>query len=203
MACHPVNIEGIRFNALTVVSAAGWKGLKPLVKCLCDCGNTIIVQKGHVTSSHTKSCGCLFSHGMIKTKEYKCWDRMKQRCYVKNNDSYKRYGGRGIEVCDRWRKSFVNFFNDMGLCHKGYSLDRINNDGNYSPENCKWSTTQEQARNMSTNVYYENGGIRLIISDWAKLFIVPYSSLYGKIQKGGFDTACEFYKKQKNIEIGL
>ncbi len=93
-----------------------------------------------------------FKHGLSKTKEFGIWTHMIQRCYNVNCTGYKYWGGRGIKVCRRWRTSFITFLKDMGKCPKGLTLERINNDGNYMPKNCKWATQKDQARNRRNNV---------------------------------------------------
>lgn len=123
--------------------------------CRCDCGNLTKVTSSSLVSGHTKSCGCLGKerrkeantiHGMSRTPTYKTWVKIKQRCLNPNNSRFKDYGGRGIKVCDHWMK-FENFYKNMGDKPEGKSIDRINNDGDYEPKNCKWSTAKQQAEN--------------------------------------------------------
>ncbi len=115
---------------------------------LCHCGKEFETQVQYVKSGGTKSCGCSTEkHGMSKTKEYHSWSHMRDRCYNKNNKRFKDYGGRGISVCDRWFNSFNNFYLDMKDCPEGYSLDRIDVNGNYEPDNCRWSDSSEQHYN--------------------------------------------------------
>jgi len=156
---------GKRFNKLVVIEFADRIGVRGYVKrwiCQCDCGNKTIVRGHNLTSGNTKSCGCEagksrqtkwnLRHGHAsngyETKVYVAWMNMRKRCYKTNHAGYERYGGRGITVCERWM-TFENFYEDMGEPPEttGYSLDRINNNGNYEPGNCKWSTASEQQSN--------------------------------------------------------
>lgn len=106
------------------------------------------------------------THGKTDTSEFNIWLGMKQRCYDKNHKFYSHYGQRGIKVCDRWLNSFENFYKDMGNKPIGYSLDRIDNDGDYEPSNCKWSTPKEQANNVRTNRRITIGSITKNLSQW-------------------------------------
>lgn len=158
-----------KYGRLTLVTRLGVKGKKGVVwSCRCDCGNKIKVQAAYLASGHTKSCGCLQkeaasktgkankgnkhnqTHDMTKTPEYVAWGSMKDRCYRAKCKDYKNYGGRNIKVCERWLNSFENFYADLGpkpFPKILYSLDRINNNGNYEPSNCKWSTNSQQSNN--------------------------------------------------------
>ena len=121
-------------------------------KCLCDCGRTHLAAAKSIKSGSTKSCGCLRGEpetglSVRNLKEYRTWVDMKTRCFNVKSAAYKYYGERGITVCDRWRYSFLNFYSDMGKCPEGKTLDRIDNNGNYEPTNCKWSSRYEQIHN--------------------------------------------------------
>lgn len=151
---NALDLKGKRFERLTVVRLLGSNKYKNHVwECLCDCGNITHSVGTRLKRGIKKSCGCLIKdthtkHGKTHTHEYVAWMNMKRRCCDENIRQYKDYGGRGISVCNRWLKSFNNFIEDMGEKPSSYhSIDRINNDGNYEPGNCRWATKEQQAIN--------------------------------------------------------
>lgn len=173
-----LNLIGLKFGKLTVIERAECKNARTYWRCKCECGNEKIVQGCNLKSGHTKSCGCTVienpprkSHGRAGTDIYKTWLHIKQRCYDEKTEQYKNYGGRGITVCDRWRDDFQAFYDDISkLPHfgeKGYSLDRIDNNGNYEPNNVRWATAKEQANNRRTNHLITYNGKTQTIAQWA------------------------------------
>jgi hypothetical protein len=123
------------------------------------------------------------THGMSQTKENSIWRSMKDRCCNSNNKTFSYYGGRGIYVCERWRNSFENFFEDMGYCPEGLTLDRIDNDGPYSPDNCRWATLQEQGRNRRDNHWIEYNGESHTLVRWSEILNLSYSLLISRLNK--------------------
>lgn len=172
------DITGQRFHKLVAIKQNGRSSCgKVLWLCQCDCGNTTTVQGVLLRNGSTKSCGCLVSekitkrnttHGMTCSREYHSWKSMKGRCINKNDPAYRRYGGRGISVCDRWVNSFENFVHDMGSRPKQRTLDRINNEGDYSPENCRWASRKQQNDNRRGTTLIEHGGAVRSCSDWSR-----------------------------------
>ena len=152
-----INLIGHTYGRLTVFGYAGKKGKHHYWRCSCDCSKRSVVTSTALRSGHTKSCGCYhkertsevhLTHGKSSSPEYRALTQMKARCYKKNNKAYKDYGGRGITICDRWLESFENFYADMGdRLSPQHSIDRINNNGNYEPDNCRWATKQVQNQN--------------------------------------------------------
>jgi hypothetical protein len=154
-----IDLTGRKYCRLIVIGLSGKKNKTNhlLWTCKCVCGKLIECAGTSLNSGNTKSCGCLANelssirnhkHGDINSKEYRAWFNAKQRCTNPKNNRYKDWGGRNIKMCDRWLNSYENFLSDMGRAPtKRHSIDRINNDGDYEPSNCKWSTPYEQANN--------------------------------------------------------
>ena len=174
-----VDMRGKTYDALTAVEKVGNnpKNRNAIWRFMCSCGLSCVVDGYDVRSGKVVSCQACAAertrvasvkHGKTNTREFATWTDIQTRCHNPNSTAFADYGGRGIVVCARWRDSFQNFLSDMGERPAGKSIDRINNDGPYSPENCRWATRQEQARNKRNNVWVEIGGEVKTLSEWAR-----------------------------------
>ena len=197
MGRKKLNLIGERFGRLTVVE---YDGISPngksMWRCQCECGSICVVRGSKLTSGHTKSCGCYnrdnvkersSTHGMSRTRLYNIWRVMLKRCYYKNATNYESYGGRGVRVCDEWR-DFVEF-QKWALTH-GYSdeltIDRISNDGDYTPENCRWVDMMVQSRNTSRNRVITFRGETHCMKDWSDILGINYQTLKQRINVYGW-----------------
>ncbi len=163
--------------------------------CQCECGTVGVYRADSLRSQHTESCGCsstprlypdIAHHTSI---EYRAWISMKSRCYNKNTKAYADYGGRGIRVCDRWLEpngmGFINFLADLGRKPTSkHTLDRIDVNGRYSPENCIWATRRQQQNNRRCNILITVDGLTKTLTQWAEYLGVPYSTLQGRLRLG-------------------
>ena len=160
--------------------------------CRCTCGVKRKVNSDLLKRGQSKSCGCLsielsknmVKHNMCNTRTYKSWQKMLSRCTNSNDDSYKYYGDRGIKVCTRWLNSFEKFLEDMNERPEGMTLDRKDNDKGYSPENCRWATPLEQARNKRNNVLIEHNGQTKTIGEWTTIAGLSHGAVRARIKLG-------------------
>lgn len=187
--------EGTRFLKIVTLESlpSGFRSDRPAYRCKCDCGAIKFIEARHLLSGGTRSCGCwqaeeaskrAKTHGRTRTPEYWVWASMRQRCYDKNTRNYHRYGGRGITVCDRWRHSFNNFYADMGKRPEGYSIDRIDNDRGYSPDNCRWISSKENCRNQERSRMITWRAKTQCLSAWAEELGIPMKTLHFRLTKG-------------------
>lgn len=189
------DMVGKRFGKLTCIEYVDVKNGHARWKVLCDCGTIKVVEGSEMRRGSTISCGCVKrerlklgpekvkTHGMSGSRTYSSWHQMLQRCKNPNNSRYHQYGGRGIKVCEQWER-FENFFADMGFVPQGMSIDRINNDGNYEPGNCRWATSFEQSNNMKNNVRLKFNGETKTVSEIAKITGIKKVTIYTRFKRG-------------------
>ena len=196
------DLTGKTFGKLTVIERAANKvypsGQTRLMwYCKCKCGNTVIVLGQCLVNGHSRSCGCSTGdfirqqknkHKKSKTKIYRIWQAMKRRCYNPNSINYSDYGSRGIEVCERWKDSFEAFYDDVSkLAHygeKGYTLNRIDNDGNYDLGNVEWSTDKEQANNRRNNHLITYNGKTQTVKQWSEELNINNNTIITRLSRG-------------------
>ena len=191
MSRKRVELIGQKFGKLLVFekSKERTKNGAVLWLCSCECGNTRLAIAGNLLVGTATSCGCESYetrklHGMTKTKTFKSWESMKQRCLNTNAPDYPSYGGRGISICRSWVISFNNFLEDMGERPENMTLDRKNVNGNYEPINCRWATRSEQQRNKTNSLLIEWEGITQGAADWADLVQLPSKIICERIRSG-------------------
>lgn len=196
------DVKGMVFGRLTVLERAGTnKWNNATWKCQCDCGNISIVTGSSLRSGTSKSCGCLqresavatgkqITHGLAKrgmdsSGVYKSWGHMKQRCLNENNQDYHNYGARGITVCEEWL-DFSKFY-EWALANgykKGLSIDRIDNDGNYEPGNCRWATWVQQQNNKRNSRVISFDGKEMTLAQWSEKTGINYNTLNSRLNSG-------------------
>ena len=210
-----IDMVGMKFGNLEVLDVAepNRHGQGKL-RCLCVCGKEWDALAYEISIGNIVSCGCKRdarnaagnvnrTHSRSKTREYKTWSHMRERCYKPEHPNFENYGGRGISVCESWRISFESFFSDMGLApSKAHTIDRINNDGNYEASNCRWSTRREQALNRRRTMWYTHDGITLCRKDWAKKLGINVDSIACRIKKGmDFSKIVEHFQSQVTNQV--
>ncbi len=199
-----IDLTGDKYGRLTVIKIAPRvKGRGVEWVCRCDCGNEAVVRSSSLRQGNTRSCGCLaremlvernFKHGKArrgkKTRLYGIWVRMRQRCNDPNTDDYEGYGGRGIKVCDEWDDflAFQNWAHSNGYKNK-LTIERIDNDGDYEPNNCKWICLEKQARNKRNNHFIEFNGVCRTLAEWSEVTGIDSSLLRYRLEHWGTEKA--------------
>ncbi len=213
------DLTGQKFNRLTVLELSDKtnKHKDRYWLCQCECKDKTIksIREYHLIKGNIKSCGCLSREKTIESNKnrqtrnkypyykriYSIYDGMRKRCYNENNDNYDRYGGRGITICNEWLSDFKNFYE--WAINNGYqnnlTIDRIDNDGNYEPGNCRWATIQEQCYNKSNTVYITIDGETNTILEWSNIYNLPTYVLWQRYKLYGYEEKEELFKPLKKI----
>lgn len=207
------NLIGMKSGRLTVVEFYDrnkWGQSRWL--CKCECGNTSVVSSSNIKYKKTLSCGCLCkervseakrTHGMSYSSIYPEYHNMKKRCYDENTHNYKWYGGRGIKVCDRWLTDIHNFYDDVSILphfrEEGYTLDRIDNNGDYEPSNVRWATKSEQCNNRRSNLLYEYDGEVRTLKEISDITGLPYKALHKRLKIFGWEPERAFSEELRKV----
>jgi hypothetical protein len=213
------NFIGTKHNRLTILKEVEpilyKKGIARRVLCKCDCGEEKVIDFNSIRTSKSKSCGCLSketstklhtTHGLamlsagVRHPDYSIWIKMKSRCLNSNDKSYNNYGGRGIKVCKAWQESFVSFIDDMGWRpNNKYSIERIDYNKDYCPENCKWILKSEQTKNCRRVKLIAYNGKEHCLTDLCKLLNLPYSTMRHRVYDLGipFEEAIKYPQHYK------
>lgn len=197
-----LDLIGQRFGRLKVIGFSH-RNHHSFWNCICDCGGVSVVDRSNLKNRNTKSCGCLRkeisptkTHGLSRTPLHRAWESMKRRCNNKNDTGYKNYGGRGIAVCNRWMESFENFYEDMGeIPSKNHSIDRIDNNGDYEPGNCRWATRKQQCRNKRNNVFYEFRGKKRTLGEISEITNINEGTLRSRIFRDKLKPSIAFSRQ--------
>lgn len=211
------DLTGKKFGKLEVIGIADTKTRRTYWVCKCDCGNYKNVRSDSLLCGAIKSCGCLkreqnkinlnkseakqtfFKRGFKSSGDrlYSIWQGVKFRCYNKHDARYHRYGGRGIKLCDEWQNDFMNFYN--WAINNGYSekltIDRIDNDKDYMPENCRWVDIKTQCNNRCTNIKITIGNATKTLTEWCNIFELDYKKISARYKRNGFISIDELFNR--------
>ena len=195
------DLTGERFGRLLVIERCGSdKSKNALWRCICDCGNETVKSGIYLRNGDTRSCGCLHketvskrmsTHRLSRTRLYRVWSGIKNRCYNPNTDNYKYYGEVGIGMCDEWRNNFEAFLEwsisngyDENAKAQECTIDRIDTSKGYSPDNCRWANHTIQCNNQTSNKLLTFNGETHTIAEWARKQGINYSTLRARINRG-------------------
>lgn len=205
------NLTGQRFTRLLVLGLAGRHKERTHWYCICICGTFLWASRQNLQTGNTKSCGCLqrevtfkrsFVHGQIRTSEWYSWVNMIDRCTRPSHIGWADYGGRGIKVHDGWlgKQGFVNFFDYVGpKPTRFHSIDRINNNGNYEPNNVRWATKKEQSRNRRSGRYITFQGRTRLLVEWAEDIGISGTTMHNRLKKHPLEIALTMPKHHENL----
>ena len=206
-----IDISNQRFGKLLVVKKAYYQNKKVYWQCLCDCGKITYVHTSNLKCKRIRSCGCLkveelvnrsTKHNQRHTKLYEVWKTIKQRCLNPKNVSYHNYGGRGITICEEWKNDFMSFYNwSMKNGYKeGLTIDRINNDGNYEPSNCRWTTRLVQNNNTRVNNYITINNETKTLTEWCRFYNANYGKVYRLYKLKNYDIIKALTASTQNLK---
>lgn len=211
------DLSGMRFERLLVVGPVAKKWRNYVWGCVCDCGAEVQVKSGELVSGNSKSCGCykadntrriMTTHGHTGgryrgkgSRAYRIWCEVKTRTSNEKRETSHRYVGRGITVCERWQNSFEAFLQDMGEPPAGMSIERMDNDGPYCKENCRWATMREQAANTSRSRHLTLNGERMIVTEASRRYGVSQYTIYKRLNRGCSDHDAVFGEKSRSRHI--
>ena len=192
------NLINQKFGKLLVVNKSYSKNHKVYWECICDCGKTCFVTTSNLKCNKIKSCGCLkvekitnrnSTHNQRNTKLYEVWKTIKQRCLNPNNKAYNNYGGRGITICPEWQENFISFYNwsIINGYKEGLTIDRIDNNGNYEPSNCRWASRIIQSNNTRSNRFITINNETKSLADWCRIYNISYSLVMQREKKLKWD----------------
>lgn len=213
------DLTGQKFGRLTVIGIKPTETRKTYWICQCDCGNIKTVRSDSLQNGAIKSCGCLkkeqdninlmqsearqkflaSGHKVGGTRLYEIWQSMKSRCYNPNNTRYHRYGGRGITVCNEWVDNFETFY-EWAVANNysdDLTIDRINTDGNYEPNNCRWATRKEQANNRNSNIKITIGNSTRTLQEWCEIFKVEYKTINARYNRNQNITIDQLFNERR------
>jgi hypothetical protein len=201
----PLDIKGRRFGLLVAMEELPRERGMRKWQLRCDCGaSKVALQKAFTSGGKLRSCGCdnrrSVQHGLSSTPEYRAWINMKTRCYDQTTPYFDTYGGRGVQVCSKWLTSFEAFYADMGRRpSEKHSIDRIDNDGNYEPGNCRWAIQKVQSRNQRTNKLVSVEGKRITLAEAVESAPVPYNTVLYRLKRGWPVEAAISYPARKGF----
>ena len=207
------DLTGQRFGRLVVIGVDDRNTRKTYYYCQCDCGTVKSIRSDGLLSGAVQSCGCLHKevatenvqqnhkHKMSRTRPYEIWQGMKRRCYNPNDARYDRYGGRGITICDEWREDFSAFYS-WALAN-GYAdnltIDRIDNNKGYSPDNCRWADAETQCRNRSSNIKITIGNATKTLTEWCEIFEIDYRVVQSRYHNNKFRGIDDLFKPARQF----